>query len=371
MSTEEFYNTIVIGGGQAGLAAGYCLAQQGTNFIILDESPRMGDAWRRRWDSLRLFTPAKFDGLPGMPFPADDMYFPTKDEVAVYLEDYATRYQLPVKSNTRIDVLARNGDGYRLASGTQSFRARNVIIATGAYQAPHVPFFARDLDPEIVQVHSSSYRNPDQFPEGRVLVVGAGNSGAEIALELSKTGRQVWLSGRDVGHIPANQLGKYFGGRPYWWFISHVLSIDTPVGRKMRSQVLAHGNPLIRSNRKEILDSGVQVAPRLEGVLSGRPRLQDGRILDVGAIIWATGFRPSYSWIEMPIFDEYGFPVHQRGIVPGADVLYFVGLHFQTALTSALIGGVGRDAQYITGRIGAQMDSIQPGLRERTATAGG
>jgi putative flavoprotein involved in K+ transport len=351
MSTEEFYNTIVIGGGQAGLAAGYYLAQRGANFAILEGEPRTGMAWRRRWDSLRLFTPVRYNGLPGMPFPGDDYYFPTKDEAADYLESYTEKFQLPLRPNTRVAKLEREGESFRLETGTGSFKARNVIVATGAYQSPHIPAFAAQLDPAICQLHSYDYRNPDPIPAGRVLVVGAGNSGAEIGLELGKAGREVWLSGRDVGHIPANRLGRYFGGRPYWWFISHVLSIETPVGRKMREQVLQHGNPLIRSNRKEVLQAGIQVAPRLAGVKAGKPHLQDGRTLEVEAVVWATGFRPDYKWIKLPVFNGNGAPHHERGIVPDISGLYFVGLHFQTALTSALLGGVGKDAEHITSLI--------------------
>ena len=333
MSTEETYNTIVIGGGQAGLAVSYYLAQRGEKFVLLDGSPRIGDSWRNRWDSLRLFTPAKFNALPGLPFPTDGSYFPTKDEVADYLASYAAKYQLPVRPNTRVDKLARDGESYRLDTSTKSLRARNVIVATGAYQSPHIPAFAKELDPAIVQFHSSAYCNPGQLPAGPILVVGAGNSGAEIALELSRAGRQVWLSGRDVGHIPANQLGKYFDGRPYWWFISHVLSIDTPIGRKMRAQVLHHGNPLIRSNRKEVLEAGIRLVSRLDGVGSGKPLLQDGQALEVDGVVWATGFRPNYKWIDLDIFDEYGLPDHRRGVVTGAIGLYFVGLNFKSALT--------------------------------------
>ena len=354
MSTQETYHTVVIGGGQAGLVAGYYLAQQGGDFIILDGYSRVGEAWRKRWDSLRLFTPAKFDALPGLPFPADGSYFPTKDEVADYLEAYAAKLRLPVRSNTQVDKLAQDGESYRITAGAQNFRAKNVIVATGPYQMPSLPSFAKELDPALFQLHSSVYRNPDHLPGERVLVVGAGNSGAEIALELARAGRRVWLAGRDVGHIPADRLGKYFDGKPYWWFISHVLSINTPIGRKMREQVLYHGSPLIRSNRDEIIKAGIQPVARLAGVSSGMPLLQDGQTLEVDAVVWATGFRPHYCWIDLPIFDENGFPNHQSGVVASARGLYFVGLHFQTALTSALIGGVGRDAQYVTTQIHLQ-----------------
>lgn len=354
MSTDESYTTVVVGGGQAGLAAGFFLSQQGQNFVILDGHKNVGDSWRRRWDSLRLFTPAKYDALPGLPFPAERDYLPTKDEVADYLRMYVEKFDLPVKSNAEVKRLTQSGEGFRIETGAHGYLARQVIIATGAYQLPRIPAFGDELNPAIIQLHSNDYRNPGQLPGGRILVVGAGNSGAEIAHELARAGREVWLSGRDVGHIPANTLGKYFDGRPYWWFISHILSIDTPLGRKMRDQVLHHGNPLIRSERKEILAVGIQPVARLDGVRSGKPIFQDGQSLEVDAVVWATGFRPDYHWIEMPIFDEFGFPVHQRGLVTGVRGMYFVGLHFQTALTSALLGGVGRDAETITKQIAIQ-----------------
>ncbi len=347
MSTEESFHTIVIGGGQAGLTAGYFLAQQGESFVILDGSRRTGEAWRSRWDSLRLFTPSQFDGLPGMPFPKPDYYFPSKDEIANYLEAYAEQFHLPVRHGVKVDALSRNDHTYQLSSGADSFSAKNVIVATGPYQSPYTPPFAAELDPGILQLHSSAYRNPEQIPSQTVLVVGAGNSGAEIALELSRAGKRVWLAGRDVGHIPANTLGKAFSGRPYWWFISHLLSVDTPIGRKMKSDVLYHGNPLIRSNRQEVVDAGIECTARISGVMSGKPQTEDGRILEVESVVWATGFRPNYKWIDLPVFDDHGYPRHQRGVVQEAPGLYFVGLHFQTALSSALLGGVGADAAYI------------------------
>ena len=206
-------------------------------------------------------------------------------------------------------------------------------------------------DPEILQLHSSFYCNPQQIPVETVLVVGAGNSGAEIAIELSKAGKRVWLAGRDVGRIPANTLGSAFGGRPYWWFISRVLSVDTPIGRKMKSNVLYHGSPLIRADRQEVTKAGIETTPRISGIQSGKPQLEDGRTLPVQAVVWATGFHPDFSWIDLPVFDDRGYPRHQHGVVPEAPGLYFVGLHFQSALSSALMGGVGADANYIVGKM--------------------
>jgi putative flavoprotein involved in K+ transport len=307
--------------------------------------------WRSRWDSLRLFTPSQFNGLPGKPFPKPNFYFPTKDEIAEYLEDYAGQFRLPVRHGVKVEALSRSDGGYRLSAGAAGFSARNVIVATGPYHKPHTPTFASQLDPAILQWHSSAYCNPQQVPVQNVLVVGAGNSGAEIGLELARAGKRVWLAGRDVGRIPADTLGKALGGRPYWWFISRVLSINTPIGRKMKSTVLYHGSPLIRANRQMVAGAGVEYTPRVSGVMSGKPQLEDGRSLPVEGVIWATGFRPDYKWIDLPVFDEYGYPRHERGVIQGVPGLYFVGLHFQTALSSALLGGVGADASHIAGVI--------------------
>ena len=351
MSIEETDKTIVIGGGQAGLAAGYFLARHGSSFAILDESTRTGDAWRRRWDSLRLFTPSQFNGLPGLPFPGATNYFPTKNEAADYLETYAARFHLPVEHGLRIDSLRHDGRLFQLVSGQAGFSARNVVIAAGASHTPFTPAFSHALDPGIQQMHSSCYQNAAQVPANKVLVVGAGNSGIEIGLELARAGKQVWLAGRDVGQIPADKVGKILGGRPYWWFLTHVLSIDTPIGRKMKAQVIHHGNPHLRSGRKDAIEAGIHIVPRVASIQDGQPRLEDGSSLPVEAVIWSTGFRPDYRWVNLPIFDQEGFPRHQRGVATEAAGLYFLGLHFQTGLSSALLGGVGADAAYITGRL--------------------
>jgi putative flavoprotein involved in K+ transport len=349
---EESFQTIVIGGGQAGLAAGYFLALQNENFIILDKSSRSGDAWRCRWESLRLFTPSQFDSLPGMQFPAAKNNFPSKDDVANYLEDYARQFHLPIRHNVNVESLRRTEQGYQISTGKASFSARNVIIATGPFQLPYTPSFASQLDPGIFQIHSSAYFNPKQIPGKSILVVGAGNSGAEIAIELAKAGKKVWLSGRDVGRVPANSpLGKLFDGRFIWWVMTHLLTVDTPIGRKIQAGAVQHGTPLGRAKRDEIAAAGVTFSPRLSGVQAGKPQLDDGRTLPADGIIWATGFRPDYRWINLPICDERGYPLHARGVAQGAPGLYFIGLLFQTGLSSSLLGGVGKDAQYIAAQV--------------------
>ncbi len=328
------------------------LHAKGENFIILDKNPSTGDVWRGRWDSLRLFTPSQFDGLPGMPFPKSKNYFPPKDEVADYLEEYARQFNLPVSHNIKVESLQRNGRNFQISAGSARFTARNVIIATGPYQASYSPSFSKELDPEILQLHSSAYINPKQLPVNSVLVVGSGNSGAEIALELSKVGKQVWLAGRDVGRVPSNsRLGKLFDGRPLWWFLTHVLTTNTPMGRKMQASLSHHGAPLGRICRDDIARAGVIFTPRMSGVHTGKPQLMDGRILPAEGVIWATGFQPDYSWIKLPILDEYGYPEHSRGIVQNAVGLYFIGLPFQTGLNSSLLGGVGKDAAYIAAQV--------------------
>jgi putative flavoprotein involved in K+ transport len=348
---DKRVHTLIVGGGQAGLAAAYYLKQIGSDCLVLDAAARTGDAWRRRWDSLRLFTPAKFNSLPGAPFQRADFSFPTKDEVAEYLEEYVQRFDLPVQNRVTVDSLRKSNGSFLATAGAQRFSAEHVIIATGAYQNPVVPSFAKELKRSIVQIHSDNYKHPDQLPKGSILVAGAGNSGAEISIELASAGRKVILAGRDVGHIPAETFGHVLGGRPYWLFLSRVLSVDTPIGRKVRKRALHQGTPLIRLKTKEVVNSGVSRSPRVNGVSGGLPKLEDGRVLDVAGIVWATGYRPDFSWIKLPISGANGYPVHDRGVVPNVPGLYFVGLHFQTALSSALLGGVGKDARIVVENI--------------------
>src|SRR6185503_14059865 len=245
----ETFHTIVIGGGQAGLSVGYYLAQQGRPFVILDASPRVGDAWRRRWDSLHLFTPAVFDSLAGMKFPAPAFSFPTKDAMGDYLESYARHFQLPVRSGVRVDRLTRAGSRYLVEAGSHRFEAEHVVVAMSSYQVPRVPAFAKELRPDIVQLHSIEYRSPRQLKPGGVLLVGAGNSGAEIAVEVARD-HQTWVSGRDTGHVPFRIDGlaaRLFLMRFLFRVVFHrVLTVDTPMGRSARRKMFTQGTTLIR-----------------------------------------------------------------------------------------------------------------------------
>jgi putative flavoprotein involved in K+ transport len=351
-NTHQAIDTVVIGGGQAGLTTGYFLSRQGRSFVIVDANERVGDAWRKRWDSLRLFTPALFNHLPGMRVAAPRWSFPTKDEMADYLEEYARRFGLPVRNSVTVQRLAKEGDRFVVSTNDGRLEADNVIVATGNYRIPKVPAFASELDPQIVQLHSSAYRNPSQLREGDVLVVGAGNSGAEIAYELAATCPCI-LAGKNSGQIPVRHgsLASRLFFRMFRFVQHRLVRVDTRIGRKVRAKRAGKAEPLIRRREKDLLAVGVVRVPRVVGVENGRPMLEDGRVLDVANVIWCTGYRPDFSWIDLPIFDEDGRPRHYRGVVESEPGLCFVGLKFQYSASSDVLPSRGRDAQYVAEHI--------------------
>jgi len=356
----ERFGTVVVGGGQAGLSVGYHLARRGLPFVILDANDRIGDAWRNRWDSLRLFTPGRYSALPGMPFPGIPHAFPTKDEVGDYLERYMARFELPVRTGIRVDRLSRDGGRFEISAGERRFEADNVVVAMATHQVPWVPPVARELDPSLVQLHAADYRNPSQLRDGSTLVVGVGNSGAEIAVELARS-RRTWLAGRETGHVPVNIDGlvaRHVFQPLLFGLIGHyVLTVNTPIGRRVRPRLLAQGAPLVRIKPKDLAAAGVERVPRLVGVRDGLPVLEHERALDVENIIWCTGFRPDFSWIDLPVFeDDRREPIHRRGIVDSEPGLYFVGLFFLYAMSSGFFRGVGRDAEYVVKAIAALKD---------------
>jgi putative flavoprotein involved in K+ transport len=354
----ERVETVVIGGGQAGLAVGYHLAGRGQRFTILEAAARVGTSWRNRWDGLRLFTPAMFDGLPGMAFPGPRYGLPSKDDVADYLEAYAARFRLPVLTGIRGDRLIRSEthDGWLVVTGHRPIEATQVVIATGAFARPKVPAFAGELDPEITQLHASEYRNPSQLRDGPVLVVGASNSGAEIAISASRD-HPTLLSGRDTGKMPMrpeSRLARIFDP-PFWFFINHVVKAQSFIGRKVRPAVVDHGGPLERIWPEDLEAAGVErVFARTVGVRDGLPLLDGGRVVDVANVIWCTGFKPDFEWVQPSISGPDGWPVHVRGVVTGVSGLFVVGLPFLYSGASSLLGGVGRDAAYIADRIAAR-----------------
>jgi putative flavoprotein involved in K+ transport len=345
-------DTIIVGGGQAGLTLGHYLMRQRRDFLILDQYPRVGDAWRQRWDSLRLFTPAKYDGLPGVPFPGDRLSFPRKDELADYLEAYAARFKLPVRTGVRVEKLWREDGHYVAASDGRRWKARNVVVATGSSQVPRVPDFAGDLAPSIVQLHSSEYRNPGQFRDGPVLVVGMGNSGAEIALEASRT-HPTLIAGRPGGELPVRH------GRTTARFVLpavrflglYVLTLGTPIGRKAAPNMLSHAHPLIRTKSKDLAAAGVQFVPRVTGVENGIPVAGGKALADVSNVIWCTGFRDGFDWIEPSVFDADGRPRQYRGVALQSPGLFFLGQEFMYAAASATLPGTCRDARYLAAKI--------------------
>jgi putative flavoprotein involved in K+ transport len=350
---------IVIGAGQSGLAAGYHLARRGIDFVILEADRRVGHVWRGRYDSLRLYSPAKLDSLPGLVFPLPGHAFPTGGQMADYLEAYAVHHQLAVRTGERVERLASaaGGDGYEVTTGRSRYHARQVIVATGPFQRPFVPDFATQLDPAIQQIHSADYRNPSQLADGPVLVVGVSHSGADIACEVARAGHSTILSGTERGQLPFSVDSRRM--RLLWpvmrFVASGVLTLGTPIGRRLAPKIRAHGGPLLRVRRSDLVRAGVRrYLAKVAGVQAGRPLLADGTALEVTNVVWCTGFRPDFSWIELRVTGEDGWPQQTRGVVESAPGLYFLGLPFLYAFASMLVVGAARDAAYVTDRVAAR-----------------
>ena len=356
MNTESI-ETVIIGAGQAGLCTGYHLRKRGRPFLILDGNARIGDQWRAQWDTLKLYTPNKYNGLPGLPFPGGSWSYPTKDEVADYLTSYAERFDLPVRSATRVEKLEAQNGRYVVTTGSGTIHADNVVVATGTFgRTPYLPDFAVDLDPAIRQLHSSEYRRPDQLKDGPVLVVGGSHSGTDIAYETALTHPTI-LCGRDPGQIPV-RLGTP-GTRvflPIFVFLGkHLITRRTPIGRKAKDELRFHGGLMLRVKREDLLARGVErVHDRVTRVRDGRPVLGDDRVPDVANVVWATGFQQVFDWIRLPVIGADGWPAEERGVVTAAPGLFFCGLAFQFAFSSMLLPGVGRDTAYVAKRIAAR-----------------
>ena len=357
MQVSRRIATIVIGGGQAGLSVGYHLQRLGVPFVILDAAETIGGAWRSRWDSLRLFTPARYDGLNGKPFPAPSHAFPTKDEMADYLEAYSAEFALPVRSGQRVTSLSKRDSAFVVETDDNRFEADSVVVAMSSWQVPRLPTFATDLRPEIKQLHTTDYRNPSQLQDGPVLVVGAGNSGAEIALDVVGS-HQTMVAGPDTGHVPFRVEGRV--GRllvPVVRFVFHrVLTKSNPIARRRMPKMIASGEPLVRSKPRDLVEAGIERMPRVVGAKDGWPVLEDGRVLHPANVIWCTGFDPGFSWIDLPVFED-GRVKHDRGVVTEVPGLYFIGLKGLYSVSSAQVNGVGRDAERVAGLIAAAVSN--------------
>ncbi len=342
---DGLLDVAVIGGSQAGLAMAWHLARAQLRFVVLDAAPEIGHTWRSRWDSLTLFTPTQHDALPGMPFPGPPDTYPTKDPVADYLNAYAAAFNLPVRLNARVTHLSQTAAGFEIHTQAGVFRARQVIVATGPFQVPFVPPAAQQLDGSVTQLHSASYRSPRALPAGPVLVVGGGNSGFQIAEELAATGRRVNLS------IATKQpvLPQRLAGKDLFWWLTRLglmrVATETRLGRRMSSREF-----IIGSSRRRLRSKGVRFRPGVADAHGCTVRLADGSSLDLGTVIWATGYRSDYSWIDIPGVIRDGKVIHRRGVTEITG-LYFLGLSWQHTRGSALLGFVHADAAYLAGLI--------------------
>ncbi|RCG27066.1 hypothetical protein DQ384_27780 [Sphaerisporangium album] len=356
----ERTEVIVVGGGQSGLVAGYFLKKAGIPFLVLDEEPRLGEDWRRRWDSLELFTIAQYCALPGLRFPGRKNHFPGKDEMADYIRSYAREFDLPVRLDTKVTSLERTDGGYRLETSKGVYEADQVIIATGAYRLPRVPEMARKLNGDVYQVHTGEYRNPSQIPGQTVVVVGAANSGAQIAPELTRTHRVLLSQG---SHLPA--FGRKFLGKGlHWWGDKFGLISKPLVGERDRlhKKTILVGPSLKKISRRY----GVELVGRTVDCEGDTLRFEDGRAFQPDAVVWATGFRYDYSWVRVPVHDEDGTPVQERGVT-SAPGLYVLGMQCQYSYGSALVWWVKDDASYLVERI---QEFRRGGRARHAATAG-
>ncbi len=406
---SKVIETVIIGGGQAGLAMSYCLKERGREHIVLEQAAQPAHAWRNgRWDSFTLVTPNWSVQLPGAGYEGDEPNdFMSKNEVVAYLEDYIDRFELPVKYQERVDeVTAKpNGDGYLVVTDVGAIEASNVVVATGMFQRPKLPDFSSSMAAHIDQIHSGQYRNPEKLSPGAVLVVGSGQSGAQIAEELYKSGRQVYLCVGSAGRGPRRYRGKDI----YEW-----LTLLSGVGERTVDDLPSTsakfmGSPHVSGtkgghslNLHQFARDGVILLGRLQGATNGRitltpdlrdnlaltdqfelemikmvdgyieqtgldapeevlPQLQDGfevevlKELDLNqagitTIIWATGYTFDFTMVKLPIVDEDGYPIQKRGVTeyPG---MYFLGLPWLYKQSSGLLAGVGEDAEFLASAI--------------------
>ena len=340
-------DVVVVGGGQAGLAIGYFLARQGRRFAILEAGDAVGTAWRERWESLVLFTPRRYDALPGLAFPGDPDGYPTRDEVVSYLELYAKRFELPIEFNSPVLFVTRSNDAFAVELPDRRIEADQVVIATGPFHAPNMPALAERLAPEVFQTHSAGYRRPSDVPDGQVVVVGGGNTGFQIAKELAATRTVKLAIGSRQTPLPQRILGRDL----FWWLTKTGLlkkTVDSRIGRRAQQRDTLIGSSVRELKRRH----AVEVKPRVVAASDRKLSFADGSELEVDGVIWATGYRPDHSWIVASVTEMDGSLRHRRGVtdVPG---LYFLGLSWQHTRGSALLGWVKDDAEFIADKIAA------------------
>ncbi len=339
--------TVVVGAGQAGLTAGYYLRRAGESFVVLDGGDRIGQSWRERYDSLRLFSRPRWSSLPGWRIPTRDC--PTRDEMADYLERYAARFGLPVALRTRVERVSRAGSGFLVESNRGRYLADQVIVAAGAHRRAELPGFAADVDPSIRQLHSLDYRGPGQLAPGAVLVVGAGNSGTDVALEAAARGHRTFLAGRHPGQVPVDidSAAGHLVTPLVMFAFKHVLTRRTPVGRAQIAKAEGRGVNLVRNKLAHLDAAGIVRLGRITGVAAGRPVTADGAVPEVSTIVWCTGSTPDLGWLDLPVFDAQRRARHRRGVAQDEPGLYFLGLELQFAVASGTIQGLDRDARYL------------------------
>jgi putative flavoprotein involved in K+ transport len=361
--SHERYDVVVVGAGQAGLAIGYFLARRGRRFVIVDGADSVGVAWRTRWDSLLLFTPRRYDSLPGLAFPGDPEGYPSRDEVVAYLEEYVAAFNLPVELGNSVRSLTKTADTFVLELGDRRIEAGQVVVATGPFQVPFVPPLAGELAPDVVQIHSTEYRRAVDVPEGTVVVVGGGNTGFQIAEELVST-RPVYLA---IGSRQTPLPQRFLGRDLFWWLTKTGLigkTVESRLGRRAQ-----YRDTLVGSNPRKARRQGINLKPRAVDASGRTVRFADGSELDVVAVIWATGYRPDYSWIELPVVDERGRARHRRGVTDVVG-LYFLGLTWQHTRGSALLGWVKDDAEFIADQIVGVAAARAQGERGASETLG-